>query len=142
MLHDREDVENILFREGRLVPVVKVVLLQQYLQEPKRLEVTVTTYTGTWQEKRGETSLEFCRRIHSQNISCITTWGQSFERSCIGVHHHMRVAKPHCSAKARPCQYWSPDRGTPSSPTPAPHRGVRRQCCGEGKPLFFKHGQP
>lgn len=54
MLHYREDVENILFCEGRLVPVVKVVLLQQYLEEPKRPEVMVTTFIGTWQGKRGK----------------------------------------------------------------------------------------
>lgn len=53
MLHYREDVENILFREGGLVPVVKVVLFQQYLEEPKRAEVTVMTFISTWQEKRG-----------------------------------------------------------------------------------------
>ena len=54
MLHYREDVENILFREGGLVPVVKVVLLQQYLEGPKRPEVTVTAFTGTWQEEMGK----------------------------------------------------------------------------------------
>lgn len=51
MLHYREDVKNILFCESGLVPVVKVVLLQQDLEGPKRVEGTVTTSIGTWQEK-------------------------------------------------------------------------------------------
>lgn len=51
MLHYREDVKNILFCESGLVPVVKVVLLQQDLEGPKRVEGTVTTSIGIWQEK-------------------------------------------------------------------------------------------
>lgn len=50
MLHYREDVKNILFCESGLVPVVKVVLLQQDLEGPKRVEGTGITSTGTWQE--------------------------------------------------------------------------------------------
>lgn len=78
MLHDREDVEDVLLREGGLMPAVKVVLLQQDLEGPKRTQLMGTTFIATWQM-----SLEVCLWSHSQCISCTTTQGQRTERRAL-----------------------------------------------------------
>lgn len=77
MLHYGEDVENVFLCEGGLVPVVKVVFLQQYLEEPKkRQKVTVTTFRGTWQGER-KRSLEFCTWNQSQPTAHVALLGDS-----------------------------------------------------------------
>lgn len=105
VLHYREDVENILFCEGGLVPVVEVVLFQQDLEEPKRLEVTVTAFTGTRQEERGKRALNSACGVTAKT-SCITIFCiNSFEGSRVGVHHHVCVVKSHHDAQVRRCLY-------------------------------------
>lgn len=74
MFHYREDVKNILFCESGLVPVVEVVLLQQDLEGPKRVEGTVTTSIGTWQEKGQSSKCGF-----SQNISGTMAWDRTLQ---------------------------------------------------------------
>lgn len=101
VLHYREDVENILFCEGGLVPVVKVVLFQQDLEEPKRLEVTVTAFIGTQQEERGKQALDSACGV-TVKASCIAVFCiDSFEGSRVGVHYHVCVVESHHSAQAR-----------------------------------------
>lgn len=68
MLHYREDVENVFLCEGGLVPVVKVVLLQQYLEEPKkdrRSWPPLSEVLG--KERERKRSLEFCTCNHSHS---------------------------------------------------------------------------
>lgn len=79
MLHYREDVENVLLCEGGLVPVVEVVLFQQYLEEQKRQEEVTATTSWVLSKKRGERVSNSAYGF-DQNISFITTWGQRFER--------------------------------------------------------------
>lgn len=98
MLHYRKDVKNILFCESGLVPVVKVVLLQQDLEGPKRVEGTVITSIGTWQEK-GQNS----KRGFTVKHLLYHDLGQNSARwSDVGVHHHMYMAKWHRNANTEP----------------------------------------
>lgn len=82
MLHYGEDVENVFLCEGGLVPVVKVVFLQQYLEEPKKKTEGHSHHFQRYLARREEKEPGILH-IESVTANCSrsTTWGQHFEGS-------------------------------------------------------------
>ena len=71
MLHYGEDVENVFLCEGGLVPVVKVVFLQQYLEEPKKKDRrSQSPLSEVLGKERGKGAWNSAHRIsHSQLLT-------------------------------------------------------------------------